>query len=80
MFAGKFIIPTDNKRNILSVFTLDLENGNTDLGRIEVDIETKKKHKYWKKKVPKKLQEQIYGIYNGDDSSVIRYCDTLPTW
>lgn len=73
-------MPSDNKRNVTSVFTINLENGNSDQGTIHMSVDTKKKHKFYKKKVPKKIQEQTFGIYNANTKVVIRYCDTLPTW
>lgn len=78
---GKFILPTDNKRNIKAVFMINLEEGNTDLGQLTVTLDTKKKHKFYKvKKISQKTQESIFGIYDADKSHVIKYCDTLPTW
>eukprot|EP01124_Arcella_intermedia_P004405 TRINITY_DN12504_c0_g1_i3.p1 TRINITY_DN12504_c0_g1~~TRINITY_DN12504_c0_g1_i3.p1 ORF type:complete len:252 (+),score=40.56 TRINITY_DN12504_c0_g1_i3:121-876(+) len=78
-WQAKLAIPNDNKRIATSVFLFNLDKTpTTDFGSITVTIGGR--HKKYKKKISKSYKQKYWGIYDADQQTLIKYCDTMPTW
>jgi len=78
-WQAKLLLPTDNKRYVKAQFQISLDKGpEIDLG--EISIIVGKKHTKYKKHLGKAEKEKLWGIYNSDKRTCIKYRDTMPTW
>jgi len=78
-WQAKMPLPTDNKKNVTAVFSINLDKGpEKDPGEITITIG--KKHKKYKKHMRKAAKEKLWGIFNADTKTCIKFCDTMPTW
>jgi len=72
-------IPTDNKKTVVLEFTYGLKlNKEQDEGKVLITIG--KKHQKWKKKISKESKLKVWGIYNADSQTCLKFKDTAPTW
>jgi len=72
-------IPTDNKKNVTLECTLPLQlNKEQDKGKVTLTVG--KKHRKWKKKISKENKVKVWGIYNADSQTCMKFKDTAPTW
>lgn len=74
------VVPTDNKKCVKAECTLALNLNKSPIDPGKVVLIVGKKHPKWKKKISKESKAKIWGIYNADSRTCLKFKDTAPTW